>query len=185
VNALPVLDLHERDIGSSLCQRCGACCRVFVAINNADSRFRRFLRTTGASVIPPAVSGQQDCCDEDHDIQVDLGWCQHLEILDEADVGRRFRCKVYGTPEFPDLCAHYNCVSWAKFANAYDASNEILIQAQEAFNRLRAEDANPNGAPDMAYENDDATSASEVSLRPGRAKHDSWWGSVWQAKRSR
>lgn len=132
-----MLDIHERDIGPALCQRCGECCRVRLRLANTDSRYRRFLRKIGYEVLPASAVGRDDCCDARHDARVDMGYCQHLEITGSEDA-RGFCCRVHGTDDLPDLCAQYNCVSWAKARGEYDERNGMLCVAQRALDALRA-----------------------------------------------
>ena len=130
------LDIHERDIEPSLCRRCAACCRVTFKLRDTTSRYRRFLRQIGYTVLP-AAPGQVDCCAKKHDATVDMGYCKHLEI-DQGDDGTTYRCRVHGTAELPELCAQFNCVSWAKANDHYTTSNALLVHAQRALDGLRA-----------------------------------------------
>lgn len=50
-----------------------------------------------------------------------------------------YGCKLYGTEDYPDLCDAFDCVSWAKHADAYKDSNTTLVAAQTALNLLRSE----------------------------------------------
>ena len=129
------LDIHERDIDSRLCQTCGACCRVTFKLRHTTTRYRRFLRQIGYTLIPPAKAGKQDCCDKKHDTTVDMDFCTHLEIREFAD-GKTYRCRIYGTGRYPQLCEQYNCVSWAKANEAYNTKNPLLMTAQKALNSL-------------------------------------------------
>ena len=176
MNMLTVIDIHERDIDSRLCQRCGACCRVYVIVPGADSRFRRYLRATGATVLPPLMDGDEDCCSDPHDIQVDLGWCQHLEVSSD-ECGETYRCKIHGSAEFPALCAQFNCVSWAKCSDAYDSSNALLVQAQGALTLLREQAA--KGIAVRAHDGVDQEEKTPIIVeRPVLAvveKPSPWW----------
>lgn len=125
------ITIHERDISSRVCRLCAACCRIKVLIPNTDSRYRTFLRKIGYSVLPAAPAASADCCDKVHDATLDLGWCKHLR-LPTADSSSTYACSIYGSPEFPQLCAQYNCVSWAKSSNKYNPQNELLRKAQQA-----------------------------------------------------
>ena len=131
-----LIELKHSDITSELCQRCAACCRIEFNIANTDSRYRTFLRQVGLAVDPPPKEGQTDCCADRHNITVDLGYCKHLEILEEEG-DRRFRCGVYGTSDYPELCAQFDCVSWALANNDYSDKNKRLVQAQTATNMVR------------------------------------------------
>ena len=133
------LDIHERDIDSRLCRTCGACCRVTFKLRNTTPRYRRFLRQIGYTLLPPAKSGKPDCCDKKHDATVDMDFCAHLEIREFAE-GKVFRCRIYGTGRYPQLCEQYNCVSWAKANDAYNTKNSLLMSAQKALDRLRTSD---------------------------------------------
>ncbi len=134
------LDIHEADIGEQLCRKCAACCRVTFNLLETTGRYRRFLRRIGYSLLPPPAQGQADCCDKKHDVKVDMGDCQHLEVAELAD-GRSYHCRIHGADDYPDLCAQFNCVSWAKANDTYSARNPLLVRAQQALNRLRAEKA--------------------------------------------
>ncbi len=130
------LSINHADIGSRLCQRCGACCRVHLNLNNTDSRYRVFLRTLGYALDPPAQEGQADCCDKRHNVRLDMGWCRHLEIGEQGD--RPFyRCRIYETEDYPRLCADFDCVSWARQADTYNDNNRTLAKAQQALDRLK------------------------------------------------
>jgi len=131
-----MLDIHERDIGPELCRRCAECCRIRFKLANTDSRYRRFLRQIGYRVLPAAAEGRADCCEKRHDARVDTGYCQHLEITEQGG-DRRFRCRIYRTKDFPDLCAQYNCVSWAKVNDDYHEQNATLVAAQRALDGAR------------------------------------------------
>lgn len=132
------IDIRHADIGSRLCQRCGACCRVHLNLNNTDTRYRAFLRTLGFTLDPPAQAGQADCCEKRHNVRLDMGWCKHLEI-GERDGHPHYRCRLYGKVEYPRLCADFDCVSWALQADTYNGRNRTLAAAQRALNRLRDE----------------------------------------------
>ena len=71
-----------------------------------------------------------------------MGYCRHLDVGEDGG-GESFRCRIHGGPEFPRLCADYNCVSWAKANDMYDGDNPTLARAQETLDRLRAEGAWP------------------------------------------
>jgi hypothetical protein len=130
------LDIHERDIETSLCQACGACCRITFKLRDTDSRYRRFLRQIGYDLRPPCEPGQADCCNKKHDVSIDMGYCRYLDR--EQNQGQEvFRCRIYETGDLPDLCAHFNCVSWAKANDKYTESNALLARAQQALDRLR------------------------------------------------
>lgn len=45
------LNICANDIQSSLCQRCASCCRIKITVTNTDSRYRKFLRAVGFSVL--------------------------------------------------------------------------------------------------------------------------------------
>lgn len=126
------LEIHERDVDSRLCQQCAACCRIQLTIKDTDSRYRQFLRTVGFNVHPPVEQDKADCCEKRHDVTLDMGYCKHLDVTEQE----RYRCRIYGTPEFPVLCGQYNCVSWAKANNKYTASNATLRRAQETLSRI-------------------------------------------------
>jgi hypothetical protein len=131
------LDIHERDIGSTLCQVCAACCRVTFKLRDTNSRYRRFLRQIGYNLLPAPASGQRDCCEKKHDATVDMGYCKHIEIERSPD-GDVHRCRIYGTNDLPELCSQFNCVSWAKANDTYSDGNSLLVSAQQALDRLRA-----------------------------------------------
>ena len=131
------LDIHERDIGEALCRACAACCRVTFKLPDTNSRYRRFLRQTGWTVLPPARDDRADCCDAKHDATVDAGPCRHLVSEDRGGTTLH-RCTVHGTAAHPDLCADFNCVSWAKAHDTYSDRNSLLVSAQRALDRLRA-----------------------------------------------
>ncbi len=137
------LDIHERDISPDLCRICGSCCRVTFRLRDTTPRYRRFLRQIGYALLPPPTAGNPDCCEKKHDATVDLGFCRNLEVTESPD-GPVHRCRVYGGPDFPELCEQFNCVSWAKANETYSTRNGLLVNAQRALNRLRARKA---GAP--------------------------------------
>lgn len=141
-----VITIHERDIESGVCQRCAECCRIQLSIKGTDSRYRQFLRTVGFVVIPSPSGGEADCCDKEHDITLDMGYCTHLKQTNDG-VGRKFYCKLYGTSEFPKLCSEYNCVAWAKARNSYGESSTVLRAAQVALDAYRAAGASSANAP--------------------------------------
>ncbi len=134
------IDISHKDIGSELCQRCAACCRVSLNIPGTTTRYRDFLRKLGYSVSPPPNENGEDCCEKQHDISLDMGYCKHLAI-DSENGETLYRCKVYGTSEFPDLCADFDCVSWAKHGDAHRDSNKTIAAAQTALNLLRMKPA--------------------------------------------
>jgi hypothetical protein len=131
------LDIHERDIEPRLCQACGACCRITFKLRDTTSRYRRFLRQIGYTLLPPAKDGKSDCCDKKHDATVDMDFCSHLEIREFAD-GKTYRCRIYGTGRYPQLCEQFNCVSWAKANETYTMRSPLLACAQQALNRLKS-----------------------------------------------
>ena len=49
-----------------------------------------------------------------------------------------YRCRIYGTSNYPELCAQFNCVSWAKANDNYTDNNSLLVSAQQALDGLRA-----------------------------------------------
>ena len=65
-----------------------------------------------------------------------MDFCKHLEISDLPE-GKTYRRAIYGQGGYPELCAQFNCVSWAKANDTYTARNSLLVKAQEALNRLR------------------------------------------------
>ena len=130
------LDIHERDVGEALCRACAACCRVTFRLEGTNSRYRRFLRQIGWRVLPPAREGRADCCEAKHEATVDAGPCRNLVSEDHAGAPRH-RCRIHGTAEYPDLCADFNCVSWAKAHDNYSEKNHLLVAAQRALDGLR------------------------------------------------
>lgn len=124
--------IHERDITSSVCQRCAHCCHIRIKLPKTDSRYRAFLRQIGVPLLPPAVEGGKDCCEKEHDAEIDLGMCPHLV---ESDT--KFACALYGTPSFPEMCAEFNCVSWAKAFNVFDKNNRVIQAALRAKEKLK------------------------------------------------
>lgn len=135
------LTITPRDIDSRVCQLCGACCRIYIPLPKTDSRYRMFLRGIGHTVFPAAKSATEDCCTKVHDARLDLGWCQYLRI---AEDGQRpsYSCSLYGTTRFPQLCAQYNCVSWALAHNLYSPNNGMLRAAQSAFSAATEAESN-------------------------------------------
>ena len=131
------LTIHERDITSELCRQCGACCRILLTLENTDRRYRTFLRQTGFALNTPRREGDTDCCDETHSVQVDTGYCRHL-AREEREGTVHCACNLYESPEFPQMCAEFNCVSWAKARNQYKPDNALLVAAQAAYDRMRS-----------------------------------------------
>jgi Fe-S-cluster containining protein len=130
------LNIHERDIEPQLCRACGACCQITFKLRDTNSRYRRFLRQIGYTLLPVCASGQTDCCDKKHDVTVNMGYCKHLDI--EHHGGREeYRCRIYQTDDLPELCAQFNCVGWAKANDTYAPGNVLLEKAQKALDRLR------------------------------------------------
>lgn len=130
------LDIHERDIGLELCQACGACCQITFKLRDTNTRYRRFLRQIGYTLLPAPTPGQPDCCDKKHNVTVNMGYCKHLDIEHCRD-GELYRCKNYNTEDLPELCSQFNCVSWAKANDTYSVDNPLLAKAQQTLNRLR------------------------------------------------
>ena len=130
------LDIHERDINKELCQICGACCRITFKLRDTTTRYRRFLRQIGYEVLPPAEAEKPDCCDKKHDITIDMDYCAKLEIR-ELGQKKVYRCRIYGSRRYPELCEQFNCVSWAKANDTYRLGNNLLVSAQHALNQLR------------------------------------------------
>ncbi len=143
---LPVLTIHERDISPAVCQRCARCCQIEIKLPNTDSRYRKFLRGVGMNLSPPVADGQDDCCDDPHEATLRLGPCMHLRS-EETPGGPRYACALYGDSRRPELCEHFNCVSWAKVANLYNPRNELMACAQRAFEQARSDVALPVAAP--------------------------------------
>ena len=132
------INITQKDISSELCQRCAACCDVWLTVPNVDPRYRMFLRQRGLKMDPPPKEGQPDCCEKNHDVKVAAPDCRHMERFEEnGDV--RYRCKAYGTSDFPQLCSDFDCVSWARHGNQYNDSNKLLVAAQTALNFMRME----------------------------------------------
>lgn len=90
----------------------------------------------GYSLLPASAPGKSDCCDKKHDATVDLDFFSQLEISGVPE-GRTYRCRIYGTSSYPELCEQFNCVSWAKANETYSERNALLVSAQRALNRLR------------------------------------------------
>jgi hypothetical protein len=130
------LDIHERDIEAQLCQFCAACCKITFKLRDTNSRYRRFLRQIGYELLPAPEPGQTDCCKKKHDVTVNMGYCKHL-AMEHHQEGDVYRCEIYKKGDLPDLCAQFNCVSWAKANDNYVESNALLAKAQQAFDRLR------------------------------------------------
>lgn len=131
-------EIHERDVDSELCGRCGACCRITIKLPDTDTRYRSFLRQTGFRLLPPPKPGALDCCNQRHDATLDMGYCSHLEVKEGAE-GLRFRCRVYATSAFPQLCEQYNCVSWAKVGGQFPLGSENVDAARAALRELHKE----------------------------------------------
>lgn len=132
------LSIHERDVTPDLCMQCGACCRILLTLEHTDRRYRTFLRETGFALSSVPRAGDTDCCDDMHSIQVDTGFCRHLKRA-ESEGGVKCSCTIYETASFPKLCAEFNCVSWAKARNQYGPQSSLLMSAQAALDRMRAE----------------------------------------------
>lgn len=123
--------IRESDIESKVCQLCASCCRIRLKITNTDSRYRKFLRAVGFRVLPEPKLNELDCCDSSHDIDIDMGYCKHLQAHVEGNL-TRYECSIYETDMFPDLCRHFNCVAWAKAHNNYNTNNSLLMTAEKA-----------------------------------------------------
>jgi hypothetical protein len=136
--AQTVLVIREGDITPEVCERCAACCRISIQVPNMDARFRRFLRGVGFQLTPPPKEGADDCCDGVHATTVQLGPCRHL-VAGEAAGSDAYRCALYADPRRPQLCADFNCVSWAKANNTYNLDNLLIVRAQETWSALRAD----------------------------------------------
>lgn len=131
-----ILDIHERDIKSQLCQACGACCQITFKLRDTNSRYRSFLRQIGYILLPVSAPGWTDCCEKKHDVTVEMGYCKYLDVEHSRD-GEVYRCRIYEIDDLPELCAQFNCVSGAKANNNYNASNSLLVRAQQALDRMR------------------------------------------------
>lgn len=131
--ALAVPSVHERDIVSAVCQRCARCCELDIKLTPSDSRYRRFLRGVGLSLVPPQPNSD-DCCDQVHDVTLHLGPCRHLQ-KPPVNGETLFFCELFGDNRRPQLCRDFNCVSWAKARNEYHADNAALVAAREAWAR--------------------------------------------------
>lgn len=131
------LSIHESQITSPVCRSCAGCCQVRLKLTGTDSRYRVFLRTLGFTVLPAREGDQEDCCDKVHDVDLDMGPCRHLEQTSQAGGETAYRCKLHGTDRYPKLCSEYNCVSWAKAFNTYNAGNSMLLRAQTALARIQ------------------------------------------------
>ncbi len=140
-------NIHEGDIRSEVCQQCAACCNVVLKVAATESRYRVFLRQVGFRVLPPPAAGKKDCCSDRHDIDIDMGPCRHLRTRAAGEAGPRYSCALHGTPELPELCADFNCVSWAKAFNQFDTENAALRQAVQAIQVIEATRDATNGAP--------------------------------------
>ncbi len=138
----PKLDIHERDIGPALCGACGGCCRITLRLRETTPRYRRFLRRIGYALNPEPLAGSDDCCKERHPVTVDAGWCRYLEVTSSGG-HTHYHCSIHDAADYPELCAQFNCVSWAKANETYDARNALLMRAQRALDRLRIQAATP------------------------------------------
>ena len=87
-------------------------------------------------MLPPSEPGEKDCCEKKHDATVDMGYCRHL-ANEQIQSGETYTCRIYETNELPELCAQFNCVSWAKANDNYNAKNALLVRAQQALDQLR------------------------------------------------
>jgi len=145
---LTLLTIHERDITSEVCRRCARCCEVDLQLTNTNPRYRRFLRGVGFRLTPPPKEGSDDCCDAVHDVTLHLGPCRHLR-KDAVNGETLFSCGLYGDARRPELCEHFNCVSWAKASNSYNLGNAMLRAAQEAW--LKATALEPGETKENAH----------------------------------
>jgi hypothetical protein len=133
-----LLAIREADITSGVCRRCAACCQVTIQVAGADARYRKFLREVGLELVPPPRPGKDDCCDDAHAVTVKLGPCRHLVTGLGAGGEPSFGCAVYEDVRRPQLCADFNCVSWAKTNNTYTMDNQLIVRAQQVWKSLRA-----------------------------------------------
>lgn len=154
------LTIHEQDVCSALCTQCAACCRIFLNLRSTDSRYRKFLRGIGLQLTCNPKGSNGDCCDDVHDVRVDMGPCLHLERGDRGWV-----CKLYGMASYPQLCKDFNCVSWAKARNVYNSRNKTLAAAQATLDKLMS----PFGAMHVTNVHSDM-SKSEAPMTPGAGK---------------
>jgi hypothetical protein len=53
------INITQKDISSELCQRCAACCDVWLTVPKADPRYRMFLCQRGLRVDPPPKEGRR------------------------------------------------------------------------------------------------------------------------------
>ena len=98
--------LHEKDITSELCGKCGICCSFAIRPKHStvDRRYMYFLKATV----------------EKHENIEFIGdglriTCSHLKDR---------KCTIYD--KRPQLCRDFNCVAWAKVSNNLDQYNRVL-----------------------------------------------------------
>lgn len=100
----------------------------------------------------------------------------HLRVEVNAQGKRKYTCSIYGSPRYPQLCQEFNCVSWAKFNNAYNSQNTALLEAQLAFDKTKkAEDDGSvdNGKDGLFADSvirdlaEELTPTSPVPISPG------------------
>ncbi len=131
------LDIHERDIGSELCQRCAACCRITFNLQDTTPRYRRFLRQIGYTLIPPPAQGQADCCNKKHDVKAD-----HPSERSASERCEQLRHRRRGRGRYGDGKQRDEQRERIQTIRAIRAGCEETDEAKEAVN-LRASGVSP------------------------------------------
>ncbi len=96
--------LQEKDITSALCEKCALCCSMEIKPKWADERMMKALKVM--------VEGHENVKFLGDGIRIT---CSHL---------KESKCDIYFRR--PQLCADFNCVSWAKVSNNLNQYNQVL-----------------------------------------------------------
>ena len=101
--------LQETDITEEVCKGCAICCEIEITPNWKDPRQMEWLRAI--------VDKHEHIRATEKGIRIR---CSHLEGSDALG----YQCGIYN--ERPQLCADFNCVSWAKVSNNLTQYNRVL-----------------------------------------------------------
>lgn len=113
--------MDYKDINSDLCVKCGACCKVSLAVNvQQDTRSFEYYKAVGLNI--ELVEDNKNMA------RVNFGDCQHLDTSEGL-----YKCKIYDSR--PQLCRDFNCLAWASCTNIKDKS-EFLKHATQVYNEM-------------------------------------------------